>query len=94
MKVFVALIAAAALLASQAAYAECKAGPEKLAFYKQCVATQKCDFDPMAVCPDSYTQREAYAECAEEVNKTFLICLENCLNRSNVEFGCPLQKLK
>ncbi len=90
----VVALAAATVSAAQGAFAECKPGPEKLAFYRQCVATQKCDFNPMAVCPDAYTQREAYAECAEEVNKTFLMCLENCLNRSNVEFGCPLQKLK
>jgi hypothetical protein len=90
----VVALAAVGFSVGQSAFAECKRGPEKTEFYKQCVAREKCDFNPMAVCPDSYTQREAYAECAEEVNKTFLMCLENCLNRSNVEFGCPLQKLK
>lgn len=94
MKIFVAVLAAAAFLASVPASAECKRGPEKTEFYKQCVAREKCDFNPMAVCPDSYREKQAYQECAEEVNKTFLMCLENCVNRSNVAFGCPLQKLQ
>lgn len=89
-----AALMAAALLSTQAAHAECKRGPELTAYHQRCVATENCRFDPSAACPNALREQQAYAQCAAEVNTTFLACLENCLNRANVEFGCPLQKLK
>ena len=61
--------------------------------YKQCVATQHCDFNPMKVCPDAFRFKEDHAPCAETVNQQFIACPENCLNCSNTAFGCPLQHI-
>jgi hypothetical protein len=92
MRITIAVAVLAGLLSTQPVFAECQTGPEKLAYMRQC--TSNCHFDLIGVCPDGRRDPEGFKECAAEVKTTFLACLENCLNRTNVKFGCPLQKLQ
>jgi hypothetical protein len=92
----VAGLVAGILFSSQAALAagDCKDADKVTASYKRCVAVQNCDFNPVGVCPDSLRDRDGFNQCIVEVQKTFLMCLQNCVNRARMEFGCPPVKLQ
>jgi hypothetical protein len=91
-----AALIAGIVLSGQAALAEgdCKDPDKVTASYRRCTAVQKCDFNPVGACPDGLRDPDGFNQCIIEVQKTFLMCLKNCVNRARMEFGCPPVKLR